>query len=306
MTDGAVHVPVLLHESISALRINPGGIYLDATAGQGGHSALMLDQSAPRGVVYAFEWDAMAVAFLKRRFAKEIGAARYVLFHDSFANMAQRMHESRQERVDGILFDFGFSRFTIEQSNRGFSFRSDEPLLMTYDAEQKPNAAQLLDALSEQDLSLLLWRYGEERFARRIAQAIAEARKRSPIATTRELADLVSGAYPPRFRHGRLHPATKTFQALRIAVNHELENIETALPQAAALLGPGARMVTLTYHSLEDRIVKQFMRETERNGSGKNVLKKPAVPQTEEIARNPAARSAKMRILEKTTAAIPT
>ena len=297
MTDGAVHVPVLLHQSIDALRIRSGGTYVDATAGQGGHSALMLERSAPRGVVYAFEWDRAAVEFLARRFAQEINAERYVIFHDSFANMAERM---RGIAVDGILFDFGFSRFTVEQSQRGFSFRTDEPLVMTYDAGQRPTAAELLDTLSETDIASLLWRYGEERFSRRIAHAIVSARSRSPIATTKELVDCVVGAYPIGFRHGRLHPATKTFQALRIAVNHELENIETALPQSLALLAPGGRVVTLTYHSLEDRIVKTFMRTAQHAGSGASILKKPMIPENAEIERNPAARSAKMRIFEKT------
>ena len=296
MTDEAVHIPVLLHQSIDALRIHPGGIYADATAGQGGHSALMLQRSAPDGVVYAFEWDGTAVEFLAQRFAQEIMAGRYVLFHDSFANMTERMHGIA---VDGILFDFGFSRFTVEQSGKGFSFRVNEPLVMTYDVGQRPTAAELLDTLPETDIASLLWRYGEERFSRRIAHAIVLARAQSPIATTKELVDCVIDAYPPSFRRGRLHPATKTFQALRIAVNHELENIEAALPQALTLLAPGGRMATLTYHSLEDRIVKQFMRDAQRAGSGTSILKKPMTPEEMEIKQNPAARSAKMRIFEK-------
>ncbi len=298
MTDGAVHIPVLLHESIDALRMHASGIYVDATAGQGGHSALMLEQSKPHGVVYAFEWDAQAVDFLSERFAKEIKQSRYVLIHDSFAHMASRLHDKGIGRVDGILFDFGFSRFTIEQSKRGFSFRSNEPLVMTYDIGTHPNAAELLDALPEPDIASMLWRYGEERFARHIAHAIVQARKQSPVATTQELADLVSGAYPSRFRHGRIHPATKTFQALRIAVNHELENIESALPQALDLLNAQARMAAITFHSLEDRIVKQFMRTAQQQGSGTVVFKKPILPGEEERSRNSASRSAKLRVFE--------
>lgn len=304
MTDEAIHVPVLLHESIGALGVHANGIYIDATAGQGGHCALILERSAPRGIVYAFEWDAMAIQFLRQRFAEEIKAKRCILIHDSFANMDRCMRDAGCQSVDGILFDFGFSRFTIEQSRRGFSFRSNEPLVMTYDAECHPNAAEVLDTLSESDIADLIWRYGQERFARRIARAIVRARAASPIATTGELAGLVFDAYPGRFRHARLHPATKTFQALRIAVNHELENIEAVLPQAVALLAPQGRLVALTFHSLEDRIVKQFMRGVQQAGKGVNIFKKPVEPSAEEISANSAARSAKMRVLEKTTITI--
>ncbi len=295
----STHIPVLLHESIDALCIAANRDYVDATAGQGGHSALMLERCAPRGRVCAIEWDDATVLYLQRKFSVAIAAGRYLLAADSFANMADIVRKAGLVRVWGVLFDFGFSRMTIEQSGRGFSFSRDEPLSMAYREGARPDARDILHDLSEEELASLLWKFGGERFSRRIAAGIIRARSMHPIGMSKELADIVWNAYPAALRHRRIHPATRTFQALRIAVNRELENIESALPQAIAILEPGARIVAITYHSLEDRIVKYAFRSAEADGAGKQVLKKPLIPAEKELVANPSSRSAKMRVFEK-------
>jgi 16S rRNA (cytosine1402-N4)-methyltransferase len=300
------HIPVLLDESIQALGVQPGGRYIDCTVGLGGHTSAILERSYQGGQVLGIEADPSALAVARERVAPY--GRSVLLVHDNFVNLKNVAAEHGFMPVHGILFDLGLSTLQLE-SGRGFSFQTESPLDMRVNPDQELSAADIVNSLSESELANLIWRYGEEENSRRIARRLVQLR---PITTTGELVRAVEEAAGNR--HGKIHPATKTFQALRIAVNHELENLTSALEQATELLGYEGRLVVISYHSLEDRIVKQFMQREARGcicppGLPKCVCghkptlriinKKVITPSEEEIEDNPRARSAKLRAAER-------
>lgn len=294
------HVPVLLSEVIAGMAPQAGGRYIDATLGGGGHALAMLSASMPTGRLLGLDADPAALAAAGARLA--IYGERATLAHGNFRELGRLAREHGFAAVDGILLDLGVSSHQLDTPERGFSFTNDAPLDMRLDPTQGDTAADLVNGTPEGELADLIYRYGEEHGARRVARFIAEARRKRPIATTAELAELVARALGGR--HGKIHPATRTFQALRIAVNRELESLEAALPQAIELLAPGGRIAVIAFHSLEDRIVKLFFRaESGYGGSERKQLaiitKKPIVATADEARSNPRSRSAKLRIAEK-------
>ncbi|MFQ5812446.1 MAG: 16S rRNA (cytosine(1402)-N(4))-methyltransferase RsmH [Anaerolineae bacterium] len=297
------HIPVLYQEVLAGLRIEPGGRYIDATVGGGGHARSILTASTPDGKLLGIDADPMAVASAGEQLA-EFGR-RVTVVQGNFADLEEIALGHGFSPVDGVLFDLGLSSLQLEAAGRGFSFQLDGPLDMRFDPNRTTTAADLVNTLSRQELADILFRYGEEHQARRIARAIVAER---PINTTGELAALVSAAVG---RRRRIHPATQTFQALRIAVNQELECLAEALPQAMSLLSPDGRLLIISFHSLEDRLVKQFFRNEARDclcppeipvcvcdhrATLGIVTKKPIRPSAEEVEANPHSRSAKLRI----------
>ncbi len=301
------HTPVLFQFVIEALRPRSGGYYVDATVGAGGHAAGILEASAPDGRLLGLDVDPQALALARERLAPF--GERAILRRASYTTLQEQLRALGWPAVDGILLDLGVSSMQLDTPERGFSFRYDAPLDMRFDPEQPLTAADLVNSLPEGELADLLWRYGEERRARRVARAIVAHR---PITTTRQLAEIVARVTSSG-RRG-MHPATRTFQALRIAVNRELERVEQVLPQAVAALRPGGRLVVIAFHSLEDRIVKQFMRRESRDclcppeqpvctcghrATLRIVPPFPRLADEEEARRNPRARSARVRVAEK-------
>jgi 16S rRNA (cytosine1402-N4)-methyltransferase len=296
------HTPVLPDEVVAGLAPRRGGCYLDATLGGGGHAAALLAASAPDGRLLGIDADPAALAAASARLSPFAG--RVTLAHGNFRDLAAIVRAHGFTVFDGILFDLGVSSHQLDTPERGFSFQVDAPLDMRLDPTSGLTAADLVNETPEGELADMLYTYGEEHAARRIARFIAEARRKRRIATTGELAAIVSRALGGR--RGRIHPATRTFQALRIAVNDELGSLEAALPQAAALLAPGGRLAVIAFHSLEDRIVKQFFR-AEAAGTAPRlrvVTRKPLVAGEDEQRRNPRSRSAKLRIAERTAESV--
>lgn len=305
------HIPVLLPAVLAALQPRPGARFIDATVGGAGHALAVLQAAQPGGRLLGIDADPAALAAAAARLgAAGLPAASFTLVHGHFAELAALARQHGFSAVDGILLDLGVSSYQLETAARGFSFAADGPLDMRLDPGSGPTAADLVNQLDEQELADVIYRYGEERGSRRIARLIVERRRQAPITTTGELAALVQRAIGRGGRE-RIHPATRTFQALRIAVNQELAQLEAALPQAVALLRPGGRLAVISFHSLEDRIVKQFFRAESGYGAGElqhpprlTVLtRKPIVADAAECAANPRARSAKLRVAERRTAA---
>jgi 16S rRNA (cytosine1402-N4)-methyltransferase len=293
---GGIHRPVMLKEVVEQLGLKPGDDVLDCTVGAGGHAEAILEATSPDGKLYGIDRDGEILPLAERRL--ERFGARVVLRQGRFDRISVLFPEIG--RFDGILFDLGVSSLQLDRSERGFSFSGKGPLDMRMDRTAGESAADLLARLSEEELGSILKSYGEERYARRVARSIVRARERAPITETDELERLIYKAVPPNYRHGRIHPATRTFQALRIAVNHETELLEAALPGAVAHLKKGGRICVLAFHSLEDRIVKRSFRTMERTQGEVRILsKKPLTPDLEETRANPRARSAKMRVAER-------
>ena len=272
-------------------------MFIDATINGGGHSREILKRMKRRVVLIGIEQDGDLINSLKNKFQKEIGEKRLILKKGNFRNLKNLLKEidpSAKLRVNGIIFDLGMSSYHLEKSGRGFSFQKDEPLIMTYSAEfqDKLTAREILNQWSREELEEILREYGEERYARKISQAIAERRKIKKFETTKELVDVLFKTVP---RMKKIHPATKTFQALRIAVNDELNALKDGLEQGFEILNKGGRMVVISFHSLEDRIVKNFFRQKKQEDQGQILTKKPIQPSIEEIRQNPRSRSAKLR-----------
>jgi 16S rRNA (cytosine1402-N4)-methyltransferase len=281
------HVPVLLEQALEALALRPDGTYVDATFGAGGHSGAILARLGPAGRVIAFDVDPSAHAVSE-------GAvdARLTLVRANFRDLDRELARRGITGADGVLFDLGVSSMQLESTGRGFSFALDAPLDMRMDPSQGPSAADYIARASEVELAVAIRTYGEERHAGAIARAI----KRRPPKTTGELARLVSGTVHRRGVRERIHPATRTFQALRIVVNDELSALQEGLEAAASVLRPGGRLAAIAFHSLEDRIVKSFIRDDPRLRA---LSRKPVVASPEERARNPRSRSAKLRAAER-------
>ena len=305
MTQGS-HRTVLLREAVSALDIKTDGIYVDGTFGRGGHSRELLSRLGDRGRLIALDRDPQAVAA-----AVQMSDARLMVRRARFSAMTAVLRELAVEGVDGVLLDLGVSSPQLDQAERGFSFRQDGPLDMRMDPESGPSAADWLMQAPEKEIGEVIKKYGEERFAKQIARAIVKARSQRSLERTGELAEIVAKAIPSR--EPRQDPATRTFQAIRIFINQELEELEMTLPQCVACLNPGARLVVISFHSLEDRIVKRFMvklstpevpkrlplRESEMPKGVLRLVGKPVRADEQEIATNPRARSAIMRVAER-------
>jgi 16S rRNA (cytosine1402-N4)-methyltransferase len=318
---GAVgHVPVLLKEAIDFLAVQRGGTYLDATVGLGGHSCEIAKRLGAPGHLIGFDKDPAALAVAQKNLAPVVGRQSLVvgepvserpttndqrpdwplitLLHGSFADLA---NDQRPATIDGILADLGVSSLQLEDPARGFSFQADGPLDMRMNPMSGETAEQVVNHIDERELADVIYEFGEERRSRRIARAIVRSR---PILTTKQLVDVISAAARPmklgQHKYDRIHPATRTFQALRIFVNHELDDLKALLEAAPRVLKPGGRLVVISFHSLEDRIVKDALREGAKRGLYRLLTKKPVTATDEEIDRNPRSRSAKMRAAERT------
>lgn len=305
-----MHITVLLHEAVDALEIKPDGIYVDGTFGYGGHSRLILERLGKDGRLIAFDRDLSAVT--KGRVIKDAG---FHIVHSRFSRIQEELQKLGVSRVDGVLLDLGVSSPQLEDASRGFSFRLNGPLDMRMDASQGLTATEWIASVSEAQLGEVIKNYGEERFAKRIARAVVATRSRQPIVTTLQLAEIVATAV--RSRKQNQNPATRTFQAIRIYLNQELEELSLSLPQCVKLLNPGGRLVIISFHSLEDRIVKRFMRAAAnpdplprrlpiRNKEMQNfspqklrLVGKAVRPRENEVVVNPRARSAVMRVAER-------
>jgi 16S rRNA (cytosine1402-N4)-methyltransferase len=288
-----VHTTVLLEEVLAALGPISGGLYVDGTLGIGGHAEAILQHSAPNGRLVGFEWDEQAAALATERL-QQFGQ-RFVLVPGSYADSAALLQQVGVSRVDGMIIDLGVSSLQLDQTERGFSFRRDAALDMRMDRRRGKTAAQLVATLSEQELADIFFHYGEERQARRIAAHLVQERQKEPVVTTGKLAEIVAAAIPKKFHPKKIHVATKVFQALRIAVNRELDNLVRLLDDAPQFLVQGARICIITFHSLEDRIVKRAFQE---NPKYMPFSGRPTQATQREIINNPRARSAKLRVAE--------
>jgi len=299
-----MHLPVLQKEVIQFLDPKPNENFIDCTVGFGGHALTILEKTAPNGKLLSIDVDPEVIKNLKlkiKNFEK-----RVILVADNFVNLKEIVERENFKDVSGILFDLGLSSWHLEKSGRGFSFQRDEPLDMRYDIKIKNQISKIKNGLTAEKIvnywpaikiEKILKDYGEERFAKRIAEEIIKARKFQAIKTTFQLVELIKKALPERYHHQRIHPATRTFQALRIATNAELENLEKALPQALEILKKEGRLVLISFHSLEDRLVKNFLKNNRLRL--KILTKKPISPSWEEIKINPRSRSAKLRAAVK-------
>jgi len=305
-----IHHPVLYQEIIHALQPERGGFFVDCTLGTGGHAWGILKLSSPDGRLLGMDLDAQAISIARERLVSF--GTRATLIHTSFVTLIEQLHKLNWNSVDGILLDLGVSSFQLDTPKRGFSFLQDAPLDMRFDLSSHVKASDLVNVLSEEELTSILSRYGEERYAHKISREIVQNR---PLNTTFELTEMIEKAVKnTRVKERRIHPATRTFQALRIAVNRELENLEKILPQAVTSLSPSGRLAVISFHSLEDRIVKQFLRREstdclcpprqpvctcQHQAVLLEITRRPIRPQSSEIEQNSRARSARLRIAEK-------
>jgi 16S rRNA (cytosine1402-N4)-methyltransferase len=311
VSDELTHATVLLHEAVEALQVKPDGVYVDGTFGRGGHSRLILEKLGPQGRLIALDKDPQAVAA-----ARAIADARFEIVHSGFAHLAEVLNKLAVEEVDGVLLDLGVSSPQLDEEGRGFSFRFNGPLDMRMDTSSGQTAAEWLAEADEDLLTEVIRDYGEERFARQIARALVAARQEQPITTTQQLSQLVARAV--RTREPGQNPATRTFQAIRIYLNQELDELASILPQCVDRLKAGGRLVVISFHSLEDRVVKRFMRDMAQGDKlPRNLpVRQADIPQGDlrligrgvrassaEVAANPRARSAIMRVAERAGAA---
>ena len=291
-----MHKPVLLNEVVSSLRVKSGEIFLDCTMGNGGH--MLAVAQAAGGQITAIGIDENEGALARAQSALARVGTPAKLWNGNFRNLDKALAENGADSANAILFDLGVSTEELLESGRGFSFAKDEPLLMTFRKDVSGGcvtAREVVNRWSEENLMAIIAGFGDERYAKRIARAIATARERAPIETSRALADIVASVVP---RKGKTHPATKTFQAIRMAVNDELPALSEGLQKALAALRAGGRIAVISFHSGEDRIVKRFFKEAEKNGIG-TTSKKPTIPSSEEVLANPRSRSAKLRVFVK-------
>ncbi len=287
-----IHIPVLKKEVIEYLNPKVNQNFIDCTVGGGGHALSILSLTDPKGKLLGIDWDKKAIDDLEIKNEK-----RLILVHDNFANLEEIVKEHNFQDISGVLLDLGMSSWHLEESGKGFSFQKEEPLDMRYDSNQEDSltAEVIVNQYPQEQIENILKEYGEERFARRIAKRIVEKRRIKPIKTTFQLTEIIGGIVPSWYKRKRIHFATRTFQALRIAVNNELDNLQKVLPQAIETLNPGGKIVVISFHSLEDRIVKNFFKEQKKNNSIEILTKKPIQPSLEEISINHRARSAKLR-----------
>jgi 16S rRNA (cytosine1402-N4)-methyltransferase len=310
-TPDSEHIPVMPKEVLELLQCKPGGLYVDATIGLGGHAQEILERIQPGGLLIGIDRDKESLEKVERRLKPFAGSFR--LLHENYKNLPLILNNLASRPVDGILVDLGVSSYQLLSPERGFSFQSDVMLDMRMDRTQQWTAADLVNKLSEAELADLIYQYGEERLSRRIAAAIVQERRKAPVTRCSQLADIISRVFRVRGHQG-IHPATRTFQALRIAVNEELEGLEEFLTEAFGFLKPSGRMVVIAFHSLEDRIVKKTFRKLAgqcvcdapselctcpRQALANLITTRPMTPGPEELASNPRARSARLRSLER-------
>lgn len=298
------HVPVLLNEVIEGLDLRAGKFIIDGTVSGGGHSAAILEKIMPGGMLLGVDWDKNILDRTRKDFESryKLQANSYKLVHSSYTEIPEILKRESLGKADGLLLDLGFSSEQLE-AKRGFSYRGEsrlnEPLDMRYDTTiDEPTAAEVVNGFKEEDLADVFWKYGEERFARRIAHGIVEERKKKRIITVGELTEAIRKSVPQFFKKGESDVTMRIFQALRIYVNKELENVEDILGKLEEIVKPGARVAIITFHSLEDRLVKNKFKELEIAKKVKIINKKPIAPTDEEVSQNPRSRSAKLRILE--------
>ncbi|ERL66471.1 RsmH [Schleiferilactobacillus shenzhenensis LY-73] len=308
-----VHHTVLRKEAVAGLAIQPGGTYVDATFGRGGHTALILQELAGSGQVIAFDSDEAAITAGHDRFADQLAANQLVLVHDNFRHLSRVLHQVTTAPIRGVLYDLGVSSPQFDDPRRGFSYRFDSPLDMRMDQSQPLSAQTIINEWDQRELTRIIHRYGEERFAGAIAKRIVARRASAPITTTGELVEIIKEAIPAAARRTGGNPAKRTFQAIRIAVNDELGALEDSLEEAVAVLGPGGRLSVITFQSLEDRVVKHVMQKhatsdlpadlpilgTPADVDLKLVTRKPIRPTETELEENHRAHSARLRIAEK-------
>ncbi len=294
-----MHIPVLLHEAIEGLQITEGNIVVDGTVGAGGYTRALCQAVGETGTVIGLDQDASALKAVEAELHNSLCTLHLV--NSNFRHLDRVLRDLEIVNINAIVFDLGLSSLQLEESGRGFSFMKDEPLHMTFSEtpEIMPfTAGDIVNTWKEEDIANVIYGYGEERYSRRIAHAIVSERKKAPISTTTELTRIIAEAVPAGYRNGPLHPATRTFQGLRIAVNDELNALSEGLSKGYAALKPGGRMAVVSFHSLEDRIVKEFFKA--RKGEGSTILtKKPIIPSYREQKGNSRSRSAKLRVLEK-------
>ncbi len=291
-----MHIPVLEKETLEALDPQPNENFIDATIGQAGHSLKILGKNGPNGKLLGIDQTPEQIETAREKI-KDF-ENRIILECGNFSNLKEIAEKNNFGPVNGILFDLGFSSWHVDESGKGFSFQKDEPLLMNY-GQEGLTAEQIVNQWSEEDLEMILSQYGQERFSRQIAHQIVEIRRIKAITSTFQLIEAIKKAMPRRYQNGKIHFATRTFQGLRIAANQELENLKKALPQAIEMLAPGGRLAVISFHSLEDRIVKVFLKEEALKNKIKILTKKPIVPGLIETRENPRSRSAKLRAARK-------
>ena len=324
-----MHIPVLLNEVLEYLNPKPNENFVDCTFGGGGHAAAILEKIKPNGRLLGIDLDLDLLKAAEAKSQKPKAKSRLVLVQDSFVNLKKIVEKNNFKSVNGILLDLGFSSWQMDESGKGFSFKKNEPLIMKYDFQKETLQTQnsklsvcggktqnqnlklktslitehaaeyVVNVWPEKELVKIFQEYGEERFSRRIAEKLCQQRKIKAIKTTFQLVEIIRQAIPARFRHQRIHFATRVFQALRIVVNDELNNIKKVLPQTIEILEPNGKIAVISFHSLEDRIVKQFFKEQSKIGRLKIITKKPIVPTSGEVGKNPRSRSAKLRIAMK-------
>jgi len=287
-----MHTPVLLKEVIEYLNPQPNENFIDATIGEGGHAKAILEKNKPAGKVLGIEVDPMLYQTAKNQMQDR---ERLILVNDSYVNLEKIVKEKQFQPVNGILFDLGMCSWQIEESKRGFSYLKDEPLDMRFNPESTLTAAEIINFWKIEDLEKIFKEYGEEKYAKRIALAIKEVRRKKRIVGTQELVEIVKKVLPKNYDDYRLHPAARTFQALRIAVNNELENLKMGLILTLKILAPQGKIIVISFHSLEDRIVKNFFRDNAKQNTLKILTKKPITSSQEEIKNNIRSRSAKLR-----------
>ncbi|MFA6131681.1 MAG: 16S rRNA (cytosine(1402)-N(4))-methyltransferase RsmH [Patescibacteria group bacterium] len=287
------HIPVLLKETIELLNLRPGDQAIDGTVGLGGHAKAILEKISPSGLLLALDRDPRQIEASRANLAKDV--AHITFINDSYANLAQHAYAQGFVSPAAVLLDLGYSSVHVDNPERGFSFQTEGPLDMRYDPAGELTADTIVNTWSEEELARIFLVYGEDRNAKKIARAIREARREKKFTTTTELAELIATVVP---RHGKVHPATKVFQALRITVNDELGELERALPKIIEIMKPGGRLAIISFHSLEDRIVKTFFKRNDKKTL--NIINKHViVPSEEEMESNPRSRSAKLRVAEK-------
>jgi 16S rRNA (cytosine1402-N4)-methyltransferase len=292
-----LHTPVMLNEVLNCLNLAPGKTIIDATIGVAGHSEGILERIWPGGRLIGIDQDQESLKIAGEKLARFAG--HYECVHGNFKDIATIIKETNIEKIDAVLFDLGISSFQLDDPCRGFSFQQEGPLDMRLDRTNHISAYDLVNNLNEEEISTLLWNFGQERWHNRIAHRLIQEREKQPITTTSQLVDIVWHALPSRYRYQRIHPATRTFQAMRIAVNRELEVLEVAIVKAIDLLEKAGRICVISFHSLEDRIVKHSFKKAALDGKLEIITSKPLTPTRAEIQENPASRSAKLRAGEK-------
>jgi 16S rRNA (cytosine1402-N4)-methyltransferase len=299
MLEAGLHVPVMLPEVLDSLKLKDGQVIVDATLGTGAHALEILKRITPAGRLIGIDRDENSLNLCRQRLVDFKESTEFV--HANFAELDQVLINLGLKNIDGIIFDLGISSYQLKDAQRGFSFQEEGPLDMRMDKSSYISAYDLVNNLNENEISQMLWNFGQERWHNRIAHLLVQERRNEPIATTKQLANLVMRAIPHRYRRSyyRIHPATRTFQAVRIAVNRELEILESAIKKAVEALNPGARISVISFHSLEDRVIKHTFRALGADGIIDIITPKPLTPGSAELEANPSSRSSKFRVAER-------